>query len=440
MKVIINNEVNEMFRKKYVLILTLVLSLVLMMSIFANAKNRVTIRYVTAGTAEMEMAHNKKWVDYFNKMQDEIYVEYEPIRPEDYLTKVYAYVGAGDPPDVAWAHAAQVNEWYHLGLLEPLDGWLGERIKDYYDFLKTPVNPHVREGKHYALPFTLVARAHILRGDWMKEAGIDDKDMQTWDGFIKVLDTISEPKKGKYGFAIPMAEPYRVAHSLFYYLAPGHGLINHVDFRPEKRADYIEMLKTLKALKPYMPPAQSGWSWMDKMRAWTTESLVAFQGGTFSRGEFYPMAPQLTTPEKMRVVPIPCGGSQKKPVIAIYTVGYTMFKNSKKKEHAAKFIEFMTQPEVIGEWPFNLSPMPKVTIDDRVKVLGEDVRWWEEQWHELMNTADVVAIPPYSPATEIDYVTGQVVADLLEDKITPEAAYERLKKEIEALMAEHQKR
>ena len=149
------------------------------------------------------------------------------------------------------------------------------------------------------------------------------------------------------------------------------------------------------------------------------------------------MAPEKADPSGTAVIAPPAGGSQRYPAISAYTVGYVMMEGSKNKEAAAEFIRFMIQPSVAMEWPMNLSPHATVTIEDRVKVLGEQVRWWEDQWSMLLasDAVEAKAVRPYSPVGEINRIINNVVTDLLLNRTTPEAAYDEMKRQILAAKA-----
>lgn len=406
---------------------------VIVVQVFAGGEVPPTrVVYLSAGTAEVEQEHDRKWVEAFNESQDEIYVDYELVSWADIFTRLYADIAAGNPPDVVWYGALQLNEWYKMGLLEPLDDWLGDAVGAYLPHLTAPGSDVVFDGKMYGAPFTQAARGVVVRRDWFEEAGVPPEEILTWDDLIEAAERVSDPARGRYATTIVLGEERMTADALHHTYGPSHGLRNAVDFRDEMRGNYIAMLRTIQRLGTYMPSAQIGWAHRDNTVAYTNETVAITLQSSGFQGSIRDLAPEMADPSVTAVIAPPAGGSQKHPAISAYTVGYAMMEGSENKEAAAEFIRFMTQPTVAKEWPMNLSPHRDVTIEDRVDALGEHVRWWEEQWSALLTSdqVDVKAVRPYSPAGEINRIINRGITDLLVDDIAPEAVYEEMKRQV----------
>lgn len=411
--------------------------LALLGSVFAQNPTRIV--YLSAGSAEVEQRHDQKWVEIFNESQDEIAVQYELVSWADLFTRLYADLAAGTPPDVVWYGSTQIHEWYEMGILEPLDDWLGDATDAYLPHLVEPGSDVVFDGHMHGAPFTQAARSFIVRRDWLEEAGFPPEELTTWADFLEAAEAITDPAEGRYFTSISLAEDRMVGNALHHYFAPGFGLENAVDFREESREAYIDMLDTIQRLGEFMPSAQTGWTHRDSIVSYVNETVAVALQGSFFQGDLEPLAPELAQPSVSAVIPVPGGGLQETPSISAYTVGYVMMNASDNKEAAAEFIRFMVQPEVSVEWAMNVSPKRDVTIDDRVAALGEHVRWWEEEWNALF-TSDVVelkAVPPYSPAGEINSIKARVIGDLLANRLTPEEAYEEMKRRVEAAKADN---
>jgi multiple sugar transport system substrate-binding protein len=418
------------------LILTLTLSLLGT----AAAQDRTRIVYLSAGSAEVEQRHDQKWVEEFNRSQDRIHVEYELVAWADLFTKLYAYIAAGDAPDVVWYAPTQINEWYQMGILEPLDEWLGDTKDTYLPHLLGPGSDVIFDGQMYGAPFTQAARAWVVRRDWLEDAGIDPEGIRTWDDFRDAAAAITDPAEGRYALSFAFAEDRIPTGAIHWYFGPGFGLNAVDDFREETRDDYIAMLDFIQSLAPYMPPAQSAWTHRDTIISYVNGTVGMAMQGSFFQGDLAPLAPELAHPDVSMILanPAPADGSRTEPAIAAYTVGYVMMNASQNKEAAAEFIQYMTQSSTLREWPMNVAPRVDVTIEDRVEVLGEEVRWWEEAWQDLLSgrDAELVAQVPYTPAGEINAITTAVLADLLAGSLTPEQAYEELRTRIEAAKAQ----
>ena len=404
-----------------------------------EATRPTRITYLSSGSADVEQAHDQKWVEAFNNSRSDIQVDYELTTWADLFTRLYADIGAGRAPDVVWYGFAQIYEWQQMGILEPLDNWIGPELWDQYlPHLTSPGSEVFYDGHIYGAPFTQAARTFIVRRDWLEAAGYPPENIRTWDDLIAAAAAVTDPSQGRYAISISLAEDRMVGAALHHYFAPSHGLRNAVDFRPEMRSSYVEMLANLQRLAPYMPPAQTGWTHRDSIVSYVNGTVAIALQGSFFQGDLANLAPEITSPRYTAVMPVPAGGSQDRPTISAYSVGYVMMRDSQNKEAAAEFIKFMADNRVAREWAMNVSPHQTVTIDDRVEVLGEQVRWWENEWARLFagdGRTDLKAVEPYSPVREIDSIKAEVITDLLAGRLSPDAAYEQMKSRVEAVWA-----
>ncbi len=403
----------------------------------AEEDETVTIVYLSSGSAEVEQAHDQKWVREFNEMQDEIYVDYQLTTWADIFDRLYADLGAGNPPDVVWYGHAQINDWMEMGILEPINDWVSQDLLDQYlDHIVDESNEIVQDGQLYGAPFTQASRAFIVRRDWFEEVGYPPEEIRTWDQFMEAAAAVYDPERGRYATTITLAEDRMVGAALHHYYAPAFGLRNAVDFRDEMRDNYIEMLTQMQELAEYMPPAQEGWTHRDSIISYTEGVVAVALQGSYFQGDLAGLAPQMAQPDVTAIMPVPTAVPGGNPHASAYTVGYSILRAAQNKEAAGRFIEFMADRDVAVEWAMNVSPHKGVTIDDRVAALGDQVRWWEEEWGALFaggGDVDLLSIPPYSPTSEIDSVKAEVIGDLLGGRIGPEEAYDQLKERVEAI-------
>lgn len=414
------------------LVLCLLVASIGVTTVASNKK--VEITYLSAGTAAVEQEQNEKWVAEFNRTNPDIHVKYEVVSWADLPKKIMAYAAAGEPPDVAWYGTNQINDWYHMGLLEPLDEWLGESKYEYFPFILSEDSSIVYDGKLYGAPFTLCGLALVARIDHLKEAGIDPQSIKTWDDFIDACQKTTK-KPDQYGTLFSLGETRLTSHQAAGFW-PANGLRNIVDFRDEVKDNYIELLRVLQDLVDYMPEAQMSWVHKDNIAAYATGTVSLFSTGSYFQGDLKPVAPEIMSPEKTIVLPMPHGEDASESVTTTYTVGYVMFKDSKHKKEAAEFIRFMTQPKVLAEWPMNLAPKSNVSLEDRVQAIGEEARWWQEAWLDLLENTKVVGLTPYSPSEEIEKIFSDELIKLFRKEVTPEQAYDSLRAKITKIIIE----
>jgi ABC-type glycerol-3-phosphate transport system substrate-binding protein len=392
--------------------------------------------YLSAGTAEVEQDWNEKWVQEFNNTHEDIQIQYELVSWSDLLPKTAAMVAAGTPPDIAWYAPSQILEWYEGGLLEPLDDYLPEQIEELLPPIKDPAaSDIIYDGNYYGLPFCLAGRAYVVRKDILAEAGYDVDELGNWDWqeFKEVAAAVTEPPN-QYGTGIAFGEPRITAG----YATPAYflsnGLEDLTDF--EDREAYIESLQMIDDLFPYTPEAQVSWKHADTLTAYMNGVTMLHSTGSFFYGDIKRQAPDIMSDEKTAVLPFPQGPQMDKPVVPWYTVGWVMFKASRNKEAAAEVLKFLGSKEAVNEWPMNMVPYEGITLEDRIRVseFGEDLRWWLEDWHWLLDNTTPVSRPGYAPATEINKIFNEELLLMYQDKSDPETCYENLKERIEPIL------
>jgi ABC-type glycerol-3-phosphate transport system substrate-binding protein len=399
-------------------------------------KEATTVVYLSAGTADVEQDWNEKWVKEFNDTHDDIQIQYELVSWSDLLPKTAAMIAAGNPPDIAWYAPSQILEWYHGGLLEPLDEWIPEDLEEQLPPIKDPeASDIIYDGKYYGLPFCLAGRSFVVRKDILAEAGYNADELMDWDWetFKEVAAAVTQPPE-HFGTAIAFGEP-RITAS---YATPAYFLTNGLedltDFS-DKEA-YLESLQMIKDLFPYTPPAQVTWKHADTLTAYMNSVSVLHSTGSYFYGDIKRQSPDIMSDEKTAVLPFPTGPRMDKPVVPWYTVGWVMFEASENKEAAAEVLHFLGSKEAVNEWPMNMAPRVGLTLEDRIRVseFGEDLRWWLEDWYWLMENTSPVKRPGYAPATEINKIFNEELLRLYNDETTVEETYENLKARIEPIL------
>jgi len=413
------------------LLLWFIVATMLSVSMIALAEEPVVT--LNAGTSEVEQAWGEKWVGKWNENHPEAQVRYELVPWADLNTKVMAYKAAGTPPDLAWYFVDQITEWHKMGILEPLDEWIGDTKDTFMDALLKPTSDIIYDGKIYGAPITVCNGALAVRKDILEQYEIDPASIKTWEDFKKVVATVTNPPN-QFGTALMLAEPRMLALDAGWW-AVSNGLDNIADFRPEKEENYIQLLQFFKDLKPYMPPAQTGWIHRDSQIAYVNGVMVMYPTASYFFGEIKPLAPEIMSPEKTIFIPMPYGPKLSKPNIALYTVGYVMFKDAPHKKEAAEFLKFWLSKDVINEFPMNLAPLKNLSVDDRVSVssFGEDLRWFQEQCINVIKQSDTVGLKPVIPGEESYRIFDEEILRMFSQDIPAKETYDVLRKKITAL-------
>jgi ABC-type glycerol-3-phosphate transport system substrate-binding protein len=393
-----------------------------------SAQAPVDVHYLSTGTTTSEHAWNVKWINEFNKSRTDIRIRMEEIPWTELLTKTAAYHAAGIAPDLAWYSTSQLLEWQNLGLLEPLESWLGETRKEFHPALLNPkTSDIIFDGKMMAVPFTYVGRNLAVRADLLRAAGVNPVTLNTWEGYAAALKAVNKPPQ-RYGTYIPFADALRTAALTGEMYWRGFGLDGVFDIRPEKKGDYIKVLRYLKDnVFPYMPPSVASWRYVDVLQAYTSGLIAVHPTGSYLFGELQPSNPELMNIEKTKNLPWPMVGN-KNGILVMYTVGYVMFKGSKKKKEAAEVIKYFTRKQSLLEWPMNMVPKTGTTVADRIQVnmFGESMRWYLRDWDNMMNTATLVKRIPYVPSNDINDIYRDALLKMYQGRLTPEQTYDEI--------------
>lgn len=122
---------------------------------------------------------------------------------------------AGDaPPDVFYVNFRQYYNFIDQGFCRPLDDLIAQTPQ-----VLTRANPTILEvlksydGKLYAIPWFQVAIALYYRKDYFLDAGLDpSKPPATWEEFVEYGRRLTDPAKGRNGFAFSSGMGGRAYH------------------------------------------------------------------------------------------------------------------------------------------------------------------------------------------------------------------------------------
>lgn len=289
------------------------------------------------------------------------------VEPKTYSTMTAEFLAAaatGSAPDIMWCSTGLLFSCIQGGLLEPLEnlflkGWTPDQIADIDDaFFKFGE----RNGKHYTLSLSKNAVCLYYRSDLLKAAGCEVPT--TWDDLYATAKKLTNPEKGVYGLAIPVAKSgdYPI---LTNYIISKQGSLFHAD----GTADFATPagVEAMNYVKRFF---DEGITPADCKNKDSEEMQLEFQAGKFA---MMPLGFVRIGTNKaqasfdrttIKVASIPTGSW-----IDGWHVG--VWSGSKNKEIAGKFLEKMYSPESDLLWvnvgaqaPVRKSTSKKITIND----------------------------------------------------------------------------
>ena len=184
----------------------------------------------------------KKIAEYEAEHPD-IKFEVTSAQNQPYKEKIKVVVGSDECPDIFFSFCGEFSERFiREGLLMDLTPYLEADPEWKASLMETQMNEYTTaDGMVYGIPFRLDAKEFFYNVDMFNDLGL--KAPETWDDFIKVLDTIQASG------VVPIAEGNQDKWPGAHYL----GALNE-----QCVPDYVEAFKYYQQLVPYMNMGVNG--------------------------------------------------------------------------------------------------------------------------------------------------------------------------------------
>ena len=308
-------------------------------ALFAAASGVMAAAHARADTVRMAVAYYSATTGpYFEKMaadfhaaHPDIDVKIEVVNWADLLQKLRTDIAGGTNPDLSLIGTRWLLDFVRDGLAEPLDRYMSAAFRNR--FIGPFLTPGQVDGKTYGLPIAASSRAMYYNKDLLAKAGYPDGP-KNWD---EVADAAAKTKaNGATGFGI-QGKGIEVDVYFYYALWSYGGDVIGAD----KKAAFASPAG-VKALTLYKSFIDLGLT-EDSPTNYTAQDIQAM----FKQGR---LGMLMTSPILLRqiareapnlnfgIVPIPTG-----TVSSTYAVtdSLVMFSNSKVKQAAWKFVDFL---------------------------------------------------------------------------------------------------
>ncbi|MFI8188176.1 ABC transporter substrate-binding protein [Streptomyces sp. NPDC085946] len=303
----------------------------------------------------------KEIIADFEKANPDIDVEYVGIASTEYQSKVDTAIQGGGLPDVGGVGAAMLAGFAAQGALEPLDDRLagsalnGKLNKDMVESLKAAGGG---DDKLYSIPTSANNGVLYYRTDLFEKAGLEEPT--TWDRFYAAAGKLTSKGKNEFGYTI-RGGAGSIAQALDAMYGQS-GITSFWDSSGEKTTvndpKNVEALEKYAALYKKATPAADLNNDFTKMVAQWDSGTIGMLNHNLGSYQDHVKA---LGPEKFRGIPQPTGPNGKRVQVSNPVDGVGLFKSSKNKEAAWKFIEFALSHqenskfnESAGQVPANL--------------------------------------------------------------------------------------
>lgn len=289
----------------------------------------------------------RKMADRFEALHPEVKIVSQSIPWSAAHEKLVTGVIGDMAPDVCQMGTTWMAEFHAMDALEPLDPFLRDsKLVKSEDFFSSSLISTSFARKSFGLPWYVDTRVFFYRSDILTELGYD-KFPETWDEFKAVSQAIMAQKREKLlaGYAISLPTNDWQIFLMFFWQAGGE-LFPNSDFN--KLFDHKPAIEALSFLRSFFAENLASLTAGEDI-----DLITSFASGffpTFIAGPWMVSTLETNKPEmagKWATAPMPARAQSSSFIGGSNLV---MFRSSKNKYWAWKFIEFLSTAESQASW------------------------------------------------------------------------------------------
>lgn len=356
----------------------------------------------------------------FNASQSEYRVEPRLVPGNQIVTELIRAIATGSVPDLVTIDSPVVASFSAQGSLTDLTDQVAQSkfIKPAVYF-KGPWASGQWRGKTYGIPRDANTLALYYNADMFRARGLDpDKPPRTWSELKTVAQKLRDPAKNVYGFGFCATQAEEGVFQWLPFLWQAGGAIDKLD-QPEAAAalQYVtDMVQQDIASKDVINEGQ-----YEVTNTFMAGNTAIIQGGPWE-------LPRMSKTAKFewRLAPLPMKDDKQIKADCLGGYDFVVPKGAAQAEGAFRFIEFMSNPEVLNEgWKSGrIAPREDVVVQNpewpqayatyRGEVVNARPRGPHPQWPDISR--------PMQTALQQAVTGARPPADALKDaaaKITP---------------------
>ncbi|MEV5605412.1 sugar ABC transporter substrate-binding protein [Streptomyces sp. NPDC052299] len=301
----------------------------------------------------------KEIIQDFEKKYPDIKVKYVPIPIADVQSKYDTAIAGGGVPDVGGVGTAYLANMVSQDALEPL----GDRIKDsslngklVEGMVESVKDAAGRDDEMYTVPTSANNGALWYRTDLFKAAGLEAPT--TWAKFYEAAEKLTDAKDNKFGYTIRGG-----AGSIAQAVDAAYGQSGITEFWNGDKTTLNDP-KNVAALEKYVALYKKTTPSADVNNDFT-KMVAQFDTGTIGMlshnlGSYQDHLKALGK-DKFAGIPNPVGDGGTRVQVSNPVDGLGLFKASKNKTAAWKFIEFAASHESNSKWNESAGAIPANT-------------------------------------------------------------------------------
>lgn len=289
----------------------------------------------------------KRLAKEFHAEHPNITIKFENVPAEQAGQKLTTQIAGGNAPDVAYINASDTSDYASRDALVNLDSYISRsdivNPDDYVEAFKTFVT---YEDSLWGLPFDGESTGLFYRTDLFEAAGIEGPP-ETWEEFEATAAALTDESKNQYGYEIFATEAAYYWYPWLY--QAGGDLLTEdgqeIAFTSDEAREAAEFYV---GLADYSPPDYFNSNSYDGRVAFAEGQVGMYMAGAWFAGVLADEFPQIDG--KWAAAPLPDGAAGCKTTIAGDSL--VMFEQTEVADAAWKWIEFLSQPDILAEWTY----------------------------------------------------------------------------------------
>ncbi len=372
---------------------------------------RVTVAYYSAATGP----YFDQMARAFEKANPGTTIKIEVVNWDDLLQKLQTDISGGSNPDISIVGTRWLLDFVKNGIAEPLDSYMTPAFRSR--FVPVFLKPADIKGHIYGLPIAASARAMFYNKAMLAKAGFPNGPA-TWDDVVAAAKKIKAD--GGEGFGL---QGKAIETDVYWYYALwsyGGDVVG-----PDGKAVFnspagVKALTLYKSMidQGLTQPSPTNYTREDVQNLFKQGRVGMVITAPFLINQIAKEAPKL----QYGIVPVPKGTTSSTYAV---TDSVVMFKNSKVKKSAWKFLDFLftKQPRVLFNKNEGFLPTTKAAAQDPyfadnarlrvfVKMLptahfAPTITGWEDTAKAVSDAVQSVYLGKAQPAAALKQATTQ---------------------------------
>ncbi len=377
----------------------------------AATDNNVTLKMLVPG---YDGGYLKKELDNgikaFEEKNPNIKVQIISVGWEDLNSKIIQLFQAKESPDIMLTGSRTLKQLVDMGAAENLSPFMKDDFKSkrVENVLKTAQI----DGKQYGIPMAFSSRALYYRTDLIQNPP------KNWDELLQTAREVHAKDSKVYGFAIPTDLESGTDEILNFIYQNGGRIVDKDGKYTLNSKENVEALTYLKKFSDEgLIPDPVSMKRNDQATLFKNGNLAMFVSGPWEKEEMD------KSEYKYGVAELPVGKFSAETLV---TDSYVMSSQSKHKEAAWKFIEFMGQPEYQRPVSEAFGWFPVLKDEEKDKRFND-----EFMKPFAAKIKDGVPEPQVSNWDKFNKTFVTAVQKVLTGKATPQEALDQAQSELE---------